>query len=234
MKSSVFWDIMQRSSLEVNPFFWRTNHLHLQGRAITHVAGNNSSSPLAWISSLSRKVGTRYQQCNSPVLSHSLARRTEWANRSQDKDDQSFPWKGPLMKTRKHGVTKDDRRMGEKTCVGCVHAEGSWDRRECIGDLGVRRGQIWCLEQGIVYGHTFPRGQPVSRLVWQTFLAIFQEHVRGFHDSLRQKPSSLFTLLWWSSLSISSLMMRSMCLDWWRRCWCFVAAPVLLDLRMSP
>jgi hypothetical protein len=40
------------------------------------------------------------------------------------------------------------------------------------------------------------------------FLRYFREQRRGFHDLLRQKPSSLFILLGWSS--IASLMMRSM------------------------
>jgi hypothetical protein len=31
------------------------------------------------------------------------------------------------------------------------------------------------------------------------FLWSFREQMRGFHDSLRQKPSSLFRLLGWSS-----------------------------------
>jgi hypothetical protein len=34
--------------------------------------------------------------------------------------------------------------------------------------------------------------------------------MRGFHDLLKQKPSSLFILLGWSSISIVSLIMRSM------------------------
>jgi hypothetical protein len=42
------------------------------------------------------------------------------------------------------------------------------------------------------------------------FLRSFREQRRGFHDLLRQKPSSLFILLGWSSISIASLMMPSM------------------------
>jgi hypothetical protein len=38
----------------------------------------------------------------------------------------------------------------------------------------------------------------------------FREQRRGFHDLLRQEPSYLFILLGLSSISIASLMMRSM------------------------
>jgi hypothetical protein len=48
---------------------------------------------------------------------------------------------------------------------------------------------------------------------WCGFLRSFREQVRGFHDLLKQKPSSLFILLGWSSISVTSLMMRSMCLS---------------------
>jgi hypothetical protein len=34
--------------------------------------------------------------------------------------------------------------------------------------------------------------------------------MRGFHDLLRQKPYSLFILLGWSSISVTSPMMQSM------------------------
>jgi hypothetical protein len=37
--------------------------------------------------------------------------------------------------------------------------------------------------------------------------------MRGFYDLLRQKPSSLFISLGWSSISIASLMMQFMYLD---------------------
>jgi hypothetical protein len=37
--------------------------------------------------------------------------------------------------------------------------------------------------------------------------------MRGFHDLLRQKPSSLFMLMGWSSVSVAGLMMQSMDLD---------------------
>jgi hypothetical protein len=36
------------------------------------------------------------------------------------------------------------------------------------------------------------------------------EDERGFHDLLRQKPTSLYLLLGWSSISIASLTMQSM------------------------
>jgi hypothetical protein len=43
------------------------------------------------------------------------------------------------------------------------------------------------------------------------FLRSFREQMRGFHDDLLgQKPSPLFTFLGWSSISVTSLMMRSM------------------------
>jgi hypothetical protein len=38
-----------------------------------------------------------------------------------------------------------------------------------------------------------------------------REQMRCFHDLLRQKPISLFILLGWSSISMASLTMRSMC-----------------------
>jgi hypothetical protein len=42
------------------------------------------------------------------------------------------------------------------------------------------------------------------------FPGYFRVQIRGFHDLLRQKPSSLFILYEWSSISMASLMMRSM------------------------
>jgi hypothetical protein len=42
------------------------------------------------------------------------------------------------------------------------------------------------------------------------FLRSSREQMRGFHDLIKQKPSSLFITLGWSSISVSSLMMRSM------------------------
>jgi hypothetical protein len=45
------------------------------------------------------------------------------------------------------------------------------------------------------------------------FLKSFREQMRGLHDLLRQKPSSLFMLMGWSSISTASLMMRSMYLE---------------------
>jgi hypothetical protein len=37
-----------------------------------------------------------------------------------------------------------------------------------------------------------------------------REHMRGLYDLLRQKPTSLFILLLWNLISMSSLTMRSM------------------------
>jgi hypothetical protein len=42
------------------------------------------------------------------------------------------------------------------------------------------------------------------------FPGYFRVQIGGFHDLLRQKPSSLFILYGWSSVSMASLMMRSM------------------------
>jgi hypothetical protein len=54
------------------------------------------------------------------------------------------------------------------------------------------------------------------------FLQHLREHMRGFHDSLRQKSSSLFILLGCSSIKIVSLMMQSMYLGLVERMavWC--------------
>jgi hypothetical protein len=41
---------------------------------------------------------------------------------------------------------------------------------------------------------------------------------RGFHKLLRQKPSSLFIVLGWSSVSTTSSMMKSMYMDLVDRC----------------
>jgi hypothetical protein len=43
-----------------------------------------------------------------------------------------------------------------------------------------------------------------------------REQMRGFHDLLRQNPTSLFMLLGWSSISMASLMMWSIIGSWWR------------------
>jgi len=58
-------------------------------------------------------------------------------------------------------------------------------------------------------------------------LSFFQVCRSGFHDFLREKPSPLFMLLGWSSISITSLMMHSIHLDFivrilvsWNWVWC--------------
>jgi pimeloyl-ACP methyl ester carboxylesterase len=48
---------------------------------------------------------------------------------------------------------------------------------------------------------------------YRCFPRSFKEQMRGFRDLLRQKTSSLFIVLGWSSISIASLMMQSMYLD---------------------
>jgi hypothetical protein len=40
------------------------------------------------------------------------------------------------------------------------------------------------------------------------FLRAFRQQMRGFHDLFRQKPSSLFILLGWSSIPVASLMIK--------------------------
>jgi hypothetical protein len=44
------------------------------------------------------------------------------------------------------------------------------------------------------------------------FVQSFRGQMRGFQDMLRQNLSSLFILLGWTSISVTSLMIRSMCL----------------------
>jgi hypothetical protein len=45
----------------------------------------------------------------------------------------------------------------------------------------------------------------------------FRVRMRGFHDLLREKPSSLFMLLGWNSIYIASLMIWSIHLDFLAR-----------------
>jgi hypothetical protein len=44
----------------------------------------------------------------------------------------------------------------------------------------------------------------------EAFIYSFRICKKAYHDLLREKPSSLFVLLGWSSISIASLMMCSM------------------------
>jgi hypothetical protein len=50
-------------------------------------------------------------------------------------------------------------------------------------------------------------------LLWQGFLHPLRACTRGFHDQLKQRPSSLFMLLGCSSISKASLIIQSMYLD---------------------
>jgi hypothetical protein len=40
-----------------------------------------------------------------------------------------------------------------------------------------------------------------------------REYKKGFHDMCEQKPSPLFVLFGWNSISVSSLVMQSVYLD---------------------
>jgi hypothetical protein len=55
--------------------------------------------------------------------------------------------------------------------------------------------------------------------------------MRGFHDRLRQRPSSLFMLFVFSSISMASLISRSMYLDLVDRIlvsWSWIRCPRLM------
>jgi hypothetical protein len=71
------------------------------------------------------------------------------------------------------------------------------------------------------------------------FIRSFREQMRSFHDLLTQKPSFLFIMLTRSSISVTSLMMRSMYLGlvgrmavWcsWMRCPKFILCSATADL----
>jgi hypothetical protein len=94
-------------------------------------------------------------------------------------------------------------------CVVCSH----------IGN-GKGRGKKLASWRGTRYCDVVRSTQEVWDGVH--FPGYFSVHIRGFHDLLRQKPSSLFILYGWSSISMASLMMRSIILFlWrvWRCCW---------------
>jgi hypothetical protein len=72
-----------------------------------------------------------------------------------------------------------DDRKGKKR-VEKLGKEGS-------GLMGAQRGQNWYSDKG-----------SVAQWRTQGFLRSFRKQMRGFHDVLRQRPSSLFILLRWS------------------------------------
>ncbi|XP_023703842.1 short-chain specific acyl-CoA dehydrogenase, mitochondrial isoform X2 [Cryptotermes secundus] len=78
-------------------------------------------------------------------------------------------------------------------------------RKKGSGLMDAWRGQSQCPENGSVREPMWPGGGPVYKSCFQQFL---REPVRGFHNLLRQKPSSLFMLLVWRSSSVASLMPR--------------------------
>jgi hypothetical protein len=55
-----------------------------------------------------------------------------------------------------------------------------------------------------------PIGRPCNRYQASCYRDFSREQMRGFLDFLRQKPTSLFILLGWSSISVASLTMQSM------------------------
>jgi hypothetical protein len=63
------------------------------------------------------------------------------------------------------------------------------------------------------------------------FLRTLREWISGFHDRLRQRPSSLFMLFGCSSISVASLICRSMYLDLVDRIlvfWSWIRCPRLM------
>jgi hypothetical protein len=102
--------------------------------------------------------------------------------------------------------------------------------RGCGGKSRHQGGDWWAPGEGIVCA--------LIRAVWTGlrglmenpdvlscdggFLRSFREQMRGYHDLLRQKPSSMFVLLGWSSISVASLMVRSIYLGLMERLavWC--------------
>jgi hypothetical protein len=67
--------------------------------------------------------------------------------------------------------------------------------------------QVRTSGEASVRGLAWPSGEPRFAVMLVRLPASFMEQMRGFHDLLKQKPSSLFILLGWSSISIASLMM---------------------------
>jgi hypothetical protein len=64
------------------------------------------------------------------------------------------------------------------------------------------------------------RGKDQGGCLEGSLLHSFREEMRGFHDLLKQKQI-LFMLLGWSSILITSLMIRTMYLDMMHRIiWC--------------
>jgi hypothetical protein len=57
--------------------------------------------------------------------------------------------------------------------------------------------------------------------------------MRGFHARLREKPSSPFMLLGWSSVFIASLMTQSICLYFLARMLVFCISIVTSALKME-
>jgi hypothetical protein len=94
-------------------------------------------------------------------------------------------------------------------CLGPRHEveDGGAEVAEAggLGLMGGRRGQSWCPDKGSVHGSA---ENPDQQFCDGGFLRSFREQMRGFHNLLRQKPSSLFILLGWSSVSLVSLMIR--------------------------
>jgi hypothetical protein len=72
------------------------------------------------------------------------------------------------------------------------------------------RGHILCLDKGSEPRRAWPHKEPGNAVMWWRLATISQQHMRGFRDLFRQKPSSLFIMLGRSSISITSLTMRSM------------------------
>jgi hypothetical protein len=60
-------------------------------------------------------------------------------------------------------------------------------------------------------------GEPIYRNLWGRLPITFMEHMRGFYNYLRLNPYTLYILLGWSSIRITSLMKRSMYLGFRER-----------------
>jgi hypothetical protein len=73
----------------------------------------------------------------------------------------------------------------------------------------LEEGRIGALIRAVCMDLCGPTENQVLQSHEEGFLESFREQMRGFHSLLRQKPSSLFTSLEMSSISVASLMMHS-------------------------
>jgi hypothetical protein len=97
-----------------------------------------------------------------------------------------------------YGGPRTEEGGREVECVGFRHA--LWGRgvvgspgtaEEGLGLIGARRGQGLCPGKGTVHTPPWPMEKPTGESCERGFLQTFREQVRGLHDLLRQKPSSL-------------------------------------------